>query len=326
MTPWLVAVLGLVLVTTLAVGSGAMVLLAAARRRKVLNRRLRRIANPSGGNVLMAEQAPEDKAEETVIVRRAGRQRHLWRRLEAVCPLISVPAVAPLALAIGLLGGAAVVGALWFVRVPWGWWTVPALAAGAGGAFLYAFSWFQQRALTQFVAKFPETMDQIVRLSATGVPVVEAIASVASHSPHPVKPVLSTFSDQLGAGIDPNDAAKAVSERYRIPELTMFTAVIRLQRRSGGAISSSFTNLANTLRERRRSALKAKAATAQTRFTLLILAVLPGILLLAQRYTSPASVEVLFHTDAGMQLLRWGFALVVLGIVGARAVASRAVR
>ena len=72
--------------------------------------------------------------------------------------------------------------------------------------------------------------------------------------------------------------------------------------------------------------LKAKASTAQTRFTLLILAVLPFVLLLVQNYTSPDSIDMLFNTDTGTLMLRWGFALIAGGLWVARSIAAGAAR
>ena len=103
----------------------------------------------------------------------------------------------------------------------------------------------------------------------------------------------------------------------------MFAAVIRLQRRSGGGISTAFSNLSVTLRERRKTALKAHASTAQTRLTLLVLTLMPVLVLLAQKFIAPASVEILFGTEQGTTLLQWGTGLIVTGILVARAIAAR---
>ena len=304
-------------------GTSLTLLLVAARRRQaVFERRIRRIAAPLAGRA-----APtEDQPEEVAVLRSPRNLGRLRAAIDGRYPLIVVASALPAAVGLGLLGGAAAVVALWFLRAPLGWWTPAVFAATAAAAAVLALSRVQKRSLRTFVAKFPDTVDQIVRLSATGVPVAEAVASVTEHEPHPVRPVLTMFSDYLIAGIDPEEAARAVSRYFRIPELTMFMAVVRLQRRSGGGVSTAFSNLSRTLRERRQAGLKAHASTAQTRFTLLILAVLPFILLLIQRYTSPDSIDTLFHTDVGALLLRWGFALIVTGLVVAHMIAARAAR
>jgi len=304
-------------------GTGVTVMLVAGRRRQaVLDRRIERIVAVLPGHAAKREGS----SEESVILQTRRDRFRLWAGIEARYPLIHVPTALPTAAGLGLTGGGAVVAAAWFLQVPFGWWTPVLFAASVAAVAWMSLSWLQKRTLGAFVAKFPELVDQIVRLSATGVPVIEATASVTEHAPHPVKPVLVMFTDYLAAGLDPEEAAGTVSRRFRIPELIMFLAVVRLQRRSGGGVSAAFSNLSKTLRDRRQAGLKAKASTAQTRFTLLILAVLPIALLGVQSFTSPDSVDMLFNTDTGTQLLRWGFALIAGGLYIARMIASNAVR
>jgi len=322
MTPVVMASAAIALMLVVA-GTGVTLLLVAARRRQaVLERRIERIVAILPGHAAKREGPSAD----SVIRRSRGDRFRLWGRVEARYPLIHLPTALPTAAGCGLAGGAAVVAVAWFLQVPFGWWT-PALFAASGAAAAWlSLAWLQKRATAAFIAKFPELVDQIVRLSATGVPVLEAIAAVTERAPHPLRRILSMFTDYLAAGLDPDEAASAVSRRFRIPELIMFLAVVHLQRRSGGGVSAAFGNLSKTLRDRQQAGLKAKASTAQTRFTLLILAVLPFVLLGVQSYTSPDSVEMLFNTDTGTQLLRWGFALIAGGLYIARTIAANAVR
>ena len=128
------------------------------------------------------------------------------------------------------------------------------------------------------------------------------------------------------AGLDSDTALRMATERVRLAEFTMFAAVIRLQRRSGGGISTAFANLSGTLRERRKIALKAQASTAQTRLTLLVLTVMPPVVLVMQKFTAPQSVEILFGTDRGTLLLQVGTGLIVTGLLVARGIAARGAR
>ena len=79
---------------------------------------------------------------------------------------------------------------------------------------------------------------------------------VAEDAPKPVEPVLRDVCDALVAGLDPDTALRTTTDRLRLAEFTMFAAVIRLQRRSGGGVSVAFANLSKTLRDRRKTALK----------------------------------------------------------------------
>ena len=288
-----------------------------AGRDRVLLRRMRRAAAP------LSDAASELAAGEDSIFRTTSRRSGLSGFIEGVYPLLKLGHALPRALGVGLAAAAAGWFAIWFLQIPAGAWTLPiAGLAGAGGIW-YALGWLQARQETEFVRVFPEVVDQVVRLAGAGVPSMEALSVVAEDAPEPVAPILRGVSDTLAAGLDADVALRTATERVRMAEFTMFAAVIRLQRRSGGGVSTAFSNLSKTLRERRQMALKAHASTAQSRLTLLILSGMPVLILVSQRFISPASVEILFTTDQGTTLLQVGVGLIVTGILVARGLIAR---
>ena len=314
------AVAGATAVVTLGAWAGV----AAWRRAgdRDLRRRLGRAAAPLAGS-----QA-EAGAEESIFRETGERSRLAWLRrpIESRYPLLDARRAFPLAVGAGCAAAAIAWFSIWFLRIPAGEWTAPACGgAGAAGAW-YALRWQQARREAEFVRRFPEIVDQIVRLAGAGVPSVEALSVVTEDAPQPVQPILRSVCDALIAGLDSDTALRMATERVRLAEFTMFAAVMRLQRRSGGGISAAFSNLSGTLRERRKIALKAHASTAQTRLTLLVLTVMPVVVLIAQKFTSPQSVETLFGTERGTTLLQVGTALIVTGLLVARGVAVRGSR
>ena len=290
-------------------------------RDKVLLRRMRLAAAPLTGAVAGALSPGEDS-----IFRATSSRSGLSSFVEGVYPLLEFRKALPRALGAGLAAAAAAWLAIWILKIPAGAWTLPlAGLAGAGGIW-YALGWLQARQETEFVRTFPEIVDQIVRLAGAGVPSMEALSVVTEDASKPVEPILRSVCDGLIAGLDPDVALRAATVRVRMAEFTMFAAVIRLQRRSGGGVSTAFTNLSNTLRERRQTALKAHASTAQSRLTILVLALIPVVVLLGQRLVAPASVDALFGTPQGTTLLQIGVGLIVTGILVARALVARGSR
>ena len=294
-------------------------------RDKAMERRLRRVAAPLAGP---AGAAAEAAGAESIFREREGRSRlaWVWTPLKRRYPLVYPPRAFAVAVGAGVAAAAFAGFALWFLRVPAGWWTVPALWAAGGFGGWQALRWQQARQAAAFIRQFPEVVDQIVRLAGAGVPAVEALSVVAADATEPVKPVLDEVCDALQAGLDADRALRIAADRVRMAEFTLFAAVLRLQRRAGGGISGAFANLAATLRERSKAALKAHASTAQTRLTLLVLTVMPVLVLIAQRFTAPESVEMLFGTEQGITLLRVGTGLIVTGLLVARALAARGMR
>ena len=290
-------------------------------RDKVLLRRMRHAAAPLT-NALASDLSPGQGS----IFRAASPRSGLSRFIESRYPLLEFRRALPRALGAGLLAAAVGWFAIWFLKIPTGGWTLPlAGLAGAGGVWS-ALGWLQARQEAEFIRVFPEIVDQVVRLAGAGVPSMEALSVVTEDAPKPVGPILRGVCDGLVAGLDPDVALRTATERIRMAEFTMFAAVIRLQRRSGGGVSTAFSNLSKTLRERRQTALKAHASTAQSRLTLLVLGAMPVVVLLGQRFVSPASVDVLFGTDQGTTLLQVGVGLIVVGILVARAIVARSSR
>lgn len=254
-----------------------------------------------------------------------GRSRvsKFWQAVESRYPLLDARRMLPSACGLGLAAAAGLWFAMWFLKVPSGWWTVPVVSLGGVFATFYAMSWFHARQAAEFTRQFPEIIDQVVRLSGAGVPALEAIAVVAEDARPPVQPVLRAVGDALIAGLDADTALRGVSARVRLSDFTLFAAVISLQRRSGGGVSAAFSNLSRALRDRRGVALKARSSSAQTRITLVILSVMPVLVLLAQNFISPQSVQILFGTAQGNSLLHWGVGMIVAGLVLARVIAAR---
>ena len=289
-------------------------------RDKALRRRLLSVAAPLSGHVAVEELDPEESIFRPT--RRRSRFSWLLGFVEARYPLVDAPRALPKVLGIGVLAGVGAYAGMWVLGMT-GWWVTPAaVIAGVGGAW-YALVRLQDKLESKFIQQFPEVVDQIVRLSGAGLPPLEALSSVAEDSQPPVKPVLREVTDALLAGLDADTALSMVSSRLRLAEFTLFASVIRLQRRAGGGISAAFANLAETLRERRTLALKAKASTAQTRLTLVVLMLMPPLVLAVQSMTAPESIDMLFNTEKGQTLLQLGVGLIVAGLLVARHLSAR---
>ena len=318
MSDGLVMLVGLLAACLLAASAWALVRLGP----NPLKARIRRVAEP------MIEDVGVSETEIVQSVFRTERRRAwLWDRIEARYPLLEGPRAVGITACVTAGTG---VG-LWMVlrivlRIPAG----PELAAGLLVAMFAAcygtLTWLQARQAKKFTEQFPEVVDQIVQLSRTGIPPLEAVSSVMPDTAQPARGVLEAVHDRLAAGLDADRTMKAVATRVRIPEFTMFCAVLRLQRRAGGKVSEALGNLSRTLRERRKTALKAHSSTAQTRLTLLVLVLLPIVMLAMQKFTSPGSLDILLDTPSGLTVLRFGIGLIALGLAIAYLLGARAAR
>ena len=282
-----------------------------------LRERVKQAAGPLSKGV-NAEVEPEES-----IFRQTEHRSRLSRAVTDRYPLIDPRTALPLMILAGLVVSISAWLAMWLLQFEPGWWSLPLLGLVFYVGARITASWMQRRREAEFIRQFPEVVDQIVRLARAGVPPVQAMSVVAEDTPPPTGPALREVCEGLTAGLDAETALGATSRRIRLAEFTLFASVIRLQRRSGGGITSAFTNLAGTLRENRTIALKARASTAQTRLTLLVLTAMPVLVLAGQSFISPKSVDILFNTESGILMLRLGIGMIVVGLLVARGIGAR---
>ena len=286
-------------------------------QQRELKRRLNRVAAALKGGTLL-----DASAGDSVSVFRAQRSKsRLVERLEHKFPMIDVRKVLPKAIGLGVLGmvaaglGAALIGfgllAILFL--------LPVSGLGCSWAML-AMQDAGQR--NEFTKIFPETTDQIVRLVRAGVPSMEAISIVAQEAPPPVGGIMREVASVVAAGLDPETAIRSAAARVRIPAFSLFSAAVCLQMTTGGGISGALGNLSTTLRARYDITLKAKSSTAQTRLTLAIISLVPVVVLAAQNFTNPQTIETLFYTESGGSLLRYGVGLILSGLLVARSLSA----
>ena len=297
----------------LAAGTCVVVWLGARPAEADLTRRLGTIAALLGGEGAAA--AGDARAS---VFRRRRSKSWVSERIERRFCMLEGRGAFSKAVALGFLvavaaaAGAALLqfGALIPILVP---------AAWAAGSWSLLTIWDSARR-KEFVTQFPEVVDHVVRLTRAGVPAVESISVVSEEAPEPVGSLLKQISDDLSSGLDPEVALRGMAARLRIPEFTLFSAALCLQRTTGGGISAALGNLSATLRARLELEMKARASTAQTRITLLVLSAVPVLVLGAQSFINPEAVDILFESPT---LLRWGVGLVVVGLLVARGIGAR---
>ncbi len=299
----------------LAAAVGVLLWLGARSGDSDLERRLRRVAAALGG-----EGDGDGDAKASVFRHRPARSwlnDRIGRRFCMLEGRRAFPKAVGLGFLVAVATGVAAVfmqlGTLVMILTP---------AAWVLGSWFVLRTW-DASVRAEFIRRFPEIVDHVVRLTRAGLPAVEAISVVSEDAPEPVGRLLRQISDELSSGLDPEVVLRGTATRVRIPEFTLFSAALCLQRTAGGGISTALGNLSATLRARLELELKARSSTAQTRITLLVLSAVPVLVLAAQSFTNPQAIDMLLETEGGATLLRWGVGLILAGLLIARGIASR---
>ena len=164
----------------------------------------------------------------------------------------------------------------------------------------------RRRTESEFTALFPDAVDAVARMLRAGLPVTAAFQMVCQEAPPPVNALFATLAGQLRIGITLEEALRRSSERILLPDFQFFACAILLQQSTGGNLLSTLESLSQMMRNRRSVQLRARAVTAEVRFSAYILGALPFLTIAALLVISPGYLTPLFADPRGHMILAMG--------------------
>ncbi len=159
-------------------------------------------------------------------------------------------------------------------QYPLPWWVVVVVAGivSRGMAFLTtmfvgpvsmvlmpAEVWFIARAYWRFYdarrqkrlyEQLPDALGSIVRTVRVGIPVVEALRTVALNAPEPTAEEFRRLSNQVRIGAALDKALIDVATRSGVAEYRFFATATALQAQTGGGLTETLEILADVIRKR----------------------------------------------------------------------------
>jgi tight adherence protein B len=184
------------------------------------------------------------------------------------------------------LGMAGSVGLTSFLVKSTPLWSLIGFLTGLIAPF-FIISFLVKRRQKRAVSQLPDALDVIIRSLAAGHPVAVAMALVAREMPDPIGSEFGIASDEVSFGSSISAAIQKMSDRIGHEDFELFSAMIRLQERTGGNLAELLRSNAKTIRDRQKMRLKIKAASAEGRMSALILNAAPILLFLAIQKMSP---------------------------------------
>lgn len=191
------------------------------------------------------------------------------------------------------------------------------LSGGVGFAAFYAprlvlrvMLHFRRR---RFLEQFPDSIGMLNNAMKAGLSFMQAVEMVAREAPDPVGQELKILCRDRQTGKTMETALDRLSQRIPLPDVRIFTMVIKLSNRMGGNVTDALARLAETIRNRFMLEKKIRALTAEGRMQAVVVCALPFILFLAFAVIAPEMMRPLTQTAAGFVVLG---AVVVLEIVG----------
>ena len=182
-------------------------------------------------------------------------------------------------------GGLAVLLPLLALGLPL--WLAGALApVAAVAAPLIGLKIMRIRYLRAFEAQLPEAIDTLVRSLRAGHPVSASLRLVRD-LPAPIGDAFAVVSDEVTYGLDLETAIRNLQARVDQQDLGLLVSAVSLQVRTGGNLAELLVRLSQVVRERQRMRLKARALSAEARFSAIALSVLPFLLFTLLQFIAP---------------------------------------
>ncbi|MEX2203489.1 MAG: type II secretion system F family protein [Actinomycetota bacterium] len=152
----------------------------------------------------------------------------------------------------------------------------------------------------------------------SGKSLVQSLEVAADEVDAPLGVLLTEGVDRSSLGVPFEDVLDGLAERIGTPDARLVTGVLRLHRRTGGALAASLDDVTRTLRARRDGARELRSLTAQARLSAAILGLLPVGFFLFLLVVARRDVETAYRTTAGAAAIGIGLALQGLAFVWIR--------
>jgi len=242
---------------------------------------------------------------------------------EPVLPVVSFGPIENLLIRAGIplsparaLGGAVVLVALVIgIGVTRGW-----IEAGAAVFFvvvaaitLWRVRYERQR--RQIFEELPGILDSMLRSISVGRGVEQSVVTAFADASPIFQPMVFRLRTAVGQGRDYTLVLDAFAALYQIPALTQMAIAFRTSARFGSSIQPVLKEVAKAIRSRQELRREFMAATAETRFTAVVFAVIPPGLAVYMVVINEQFSEKLLESDAGHTLLMISGGFQLLGII-----------
>ena len=300
---WLAAIAGVVI--ALLAGMLVLAINDAMRARLRIRRRLRPITDlldTEGAAPVMETALPEARAES---------DNYVVERLDALFPLSGGVRTGMIVCGTTLLSWIVLVPVMVFVGVP----ALVAMLLSLAAAMTFGWnagSVVEARKRDAFCNRLVTAVEDFQRMVRFGTSSLRALRSVAQTTEEPLLASLRSILRETDFGVPLEQAMAREAHRIRMGELAMLAAIISTQSGTGGSLSEAVGNLGDMLRERLDSNVRLKAATAEPKVTLFVLAMVPVLAVTIQAFLQPDIVDTLLG-DA-RHLLGIGVGLIVSGL------------
>lgn len=194
----------------------------------------------------------------------------------------------------------------------------PLLAVAGPTAAAWALTARRARYLRAVERGLPEIATTVADALSGGSSVRAALSAAASSLEGPPAVEMARVRAELELGASTSEAVGALQRRLRSPRVDSFAAAVLSQQLGGGDLARLLRRYAAAAADRDRVAADARAATAQARFTGLLVVAMPTGAALFAELVEPGFIGRLLANTAATVLLAGAAALQVGGFAAIR--------
>ncbi|HEU5252629.1 MAG TPA: type II secretion system F family protein [Solirubrobacterales bacterium] len=217
-----------------------------------------------------------------------------------------------------VLGTGAAVLAGWLLA---GWALAIPLAFAGPAAVGSAIAARRRRYRRRVERAVPEAATAIADSLSAGRSLRASLAAAVASLDGPAASELGRLAGELELGAATGEALERWRARMRSPRIDAFAAVLLSQRLAGGDLAGLLRRFADGVAERERVAEDARSATAQARFTGLLVVAMPTGGAIFAELLEPGFLATLLASPAAAVLLALAASLQLLGFLAIRRLA-----
>lgn len=166
---------------------------------------------------------------------------------------------------------------------------------------------------TRLRLQLPAFLDGMLRMMTIGSSIPSAFQSAATSTEPPLRACLAKVVQLQRAGTDLDQAMFLIARQYRVDELVLIAAVLRMSQRYGGRADIVIERTAAFMRDREQAQRDLMALSSETRLSAWVLGLLPVIIGGIIIVSNPAYVLSMWHDPTGRLLLYCAVGLQVTG-------------
>lgn len=162
--------------------------------------------------------------------------------------------------------------------------------------------------------QFPEAMDVLKRGLQAGYAFSDAIKLVFEEMDGYLADEFRIMFNRINFGNDTKTALLNFVKRVPSTSAMAFSSAVAIQKSTGGNLAENIGKLSIVIRQRFTFKRKIRTLSAEGRLSGWVLVLMPFVLFAVLYISSPSYVAILISTTAGLNLLKWGGAGMLLGI------------